>query len=69
MIVEGVPYHRHVVTFRLTSGERRRWIRWSPASYFLRAEFAREVEDRELPVRDRSARVYHDWRNCPECAG
>lgn len=53
MIVEGVPYQRFVVSFKLADGRRRRWVRWSPGWPWIGDEVARELEHRfeddELP--------------------
>lgn len=45
-MIEGVPYFRHAVRFRLASGERRRWVRWSPGFPWVREEVARELVER-----------------------
>jgi hypothetical protein len=44
--VEGVPYYRFRVRFRLADGRRRSWVRWSPALMFARGEVGRELADR-----------------------
>lgn len=41
--VEGVPYQRYRVRFRLADGRRRSWVRWSPALTFARQEVGREL--------------------------
>ncbi len=44
--VEGVPYRRFTVRYRLASGERRRMVRWSPGFPWIREEVARELLSR-----------------------
>lgn len=51
MNVEGVKYSRFRVAFRDEHGKRVRWIRWSPAVYFLGSELAREFSDRGIAPR------------------
>lgn len=46
MIIEGVRYHQFRVTFRLTTGQRRRWVRWSPGQPWVYEEVGRELFDR-----------------------
>jgi hypothetical protein len=46
LIIENVEYQRYLVTFRLSSGARRRWVRWAPAMVFAREAVARELVDR-----------------------
>lgn len=41
--IEGVPYERFVVRYTLTSGQRRRMVRWSPGLPWIREEVAREL--------------------------
>lgn len=43
--IEGVTYYPFVIRFRLKSGRRKRWVRWSPAEMFVRSEVARELQD------------------------
>ena len=45
LLIEGVPYHRFVVRFRLADGRRRRWMRWSPGGPFVYDEVGRELID------------------------
>lgn len=45
--IEGVTYAPFVVRFRLVSGKRRRWVRWSPeCGQWVRGEVARELDER-----------------------
>ncbi len=45
--VEGVPYQRYTVRFRLSDGRVRRWGRWSVATgQYVYAEVGRELADR-----------------------
>lgn len=44
--IEGVPYTRFVVRYRLATGERRRMVRWSPGYPWIREEVARELISR-----------------------
>lgn len=46
MTIEGVPYYRYRVTFRLSSGARRRWVRWSPGFPWVFHEVGRELFER-----------------------
>lgn len=46
MILEGVPYFRYVVRFRLADGRRRRLVRWSPGSPWVYEEVGRELAAR-----------------------
>ena len=57
--IEGVPYYAFRVTFRLATGERRRWIRWSPALSYAYQEVGRELFERfgEAGVRPHSATI------------
>lgn len=41
--VEGVPYYRFRVRFRLADGRVRRWVRWAPAMMFARDAVGREL--------------------------
>jgi hypothetical protein len=50
-LVEGVPWYRFVIRFRLLSGERRRMVRWSPGEPWIREEIARELSDRQLVIK------------------
>ena len=45
MMVEGVPYYRHVVRFTLADGRRRRWVRWSPGAPWVTGEVLHELVD------------------------
>jgi hypothetical protein len=44
--IEGVPYERFVIRYTLTSGERRRMVRWSPGFPWIREEIGRELCER-----------------------
>jgi hypothetical protein len=58
--IEGVPYHRFVIRFRLANGKRRVWVRYSPALQYVRSELVRELEDRGIypeHLRDRSCTI------------
>jgi len=44
-LIEGVPYSRYVVRYRLVDGRRRRLVRWSPGYPWIRSEVARELVD------------------------
>lgn len=45
--IEGVPYQRYVVRFRLADGRIRRWIRWSVAgTMYVYGEVGREFYER-----------------------
>lgn len=46
MIIEGVPYYRHVIRYTLADGRRRRMVRWSPGFPWIRSEVGRELADR-----------------------
>jgi len=46
MIIEGVRYYRFRVTFRMTTGQRRSWIRWSPGQPWVFEEVGRELLER-----------------------
>lgn len=46
--VEGVPYYRHAVHFRLLDGTRVRWVRWSPGAPWVYSEVHRELEARGI---------------------
>lgn len=41
--IEGVPYYRFRVRFRLADGRVRRWVRWAPAMMFARDAVGREL--------------------------
>ena len=41
--VEGVPYRRFRVTFCMSDGRRRRWVRWSPGFPWITDEVCREL--------------------------
>jgi hypothetical protein len=43
MNIEGVPYYKFHVTFRLADGTRRRWIRWSPGWPWVYESVGREL--------------------------
>jgi hypothetical protein len=45
LVLEGVRYYPFRVRFRLASGQRRRWIRWSPGFPWVQAEVQRELQD------------------------
>lgn len=45
MMIDGVPYSRFRISFRLASGKRRRWIRWSVGQPWIDGEIARELEE------------------------
>jgi hypothetical protein len=57
--IEGVPYHRHVVRFRLADGRRRRLVRWSPGAPWVYDEVGRELLERygANGVRERSCTI------------
>jgi hypothetical protein len=46
LCIEGVPYYRHVVRYTLTSGQRRRMVRWSPGAPWVYQEVGRELLER-----------------------
>lgn len=46
LLIEGVPYHRFRVRYRLASGQRRTMLRWSPGYPWVREEIARELVER-----------------------
>lgn len=46
--VEGVTYRKFIITFRLKSGKRVRWIRYAPLEMFAREQLVRELEDRDI---------------------
>lgn len=50
--LEGVPYHRFVIRFTLATGERRRWVRYSPALSFMRSELVREWSQKGIEPTD-----------------
>jgi hypothetical protein len=54
LVIEGVPYQRFRVTFRLTDGRRRRWMRWSPGWTWVYDSVARELYE---TFGDRSVRA------------
>lgn len=45
-MIENVQYHRFVVRYTLTTGQRRRMVRWSPGYPWVREEVARELVTR-----------------------
>ena len=45
-MIEGVPYFRFLVRYRLADGARRRMFRRSPGFPWVRSEVARELADR-----------------------
>jgi len=45
-LIEGVPYHRHVVRYTTADGKRRRMVRWSPGRPWVYDEVGRELLDR-----------------------
>lgn len=53
MTIAGVEYFPFVISFKLASGKRRRWIRWAPYYGALYDSVCRELHDRfaesELP--------------------
>ncbi len=57
MYVEGVYYHRFVISFVLADGRRRRWIRHAPARMYAAESFDREVQARDIKVK-RGSNVY-----------
>ena len=59
MTIEGVPYYRFRVTFRLSDGTRRRWVRWSPGWTWVYGEVGRELLERfgETGIMANSCRV------------
>jgi len=59
MTIEGVRYYRFRVTFRLATGERRRWVRWSPGYPWVFHEVGRELYERfgEHGVKSRSCSI------------
>jgi hypothetical protein len=70
MILEGVIYHRYMVSFRLRSGERRTWVRWAPNAYFMREQLVRELDARDVEpgvIVPGSGRIMHDVRGCTGC--
>lgn len=44
--IEGVPYYRFRVRYKLATGKRRTMVRWSPGFPWVREEIARELCDR-----------------------
>jgi hypothetical protein len=60
ILIEGIPYYRFRVRFRLADGRRRSWIRWSPGWPWVREEFERELAARGIEpedIRPRSATI------------
>jgi hypothetical protein len=45
-LIEGVPYRRYAIRYRLADGTRRRMVRWSPGFPWIREEIARELLSR-----------------------
>ena len=45
-IIEGVSYYRFRIRYTLTTGERRRMVRWSPGFPWIREEIGRELVER-----------------------
>lgn len=43
--IEGVPYYRHVVTYRTKDGKRHRFEHDSPGFPWVRVEVARRIQD------------------------
>jgi hypothetical protein len=46
LCIEGVPYHRYRVRYRLANGKRRTMIRWSPGAPWVFDEIGRELIER-----------------------
>jgi hypothetical protein len=43
---QGVSYSAFRVRFKLTTGDIKRWIRWSPGFPWIVEEITREIQDR-----------------------
>jgi len=45
-LIEGVPWRRFRIRYRLANGRRRSMTRWSPGFPWVRTEIARELDER-----------------------
>lgn len=45
-LIEGVPYFRYRIQFKLADGRRRSWVRWSPGPPWVYEEVGRELSSR-----------------------
>lgn len=44
-IIEGVPWRKYRVRYRMSNGRRRSMTRWSPGFPWVRMEIARELDE------------------------